>query len=79
MRPAGNWSACSSETPDVRITRLVLDNFGLFNGDRVGPLPAGLTVVHGPNEAGKSALRAFIRVVLFGFSGRNETAWNDYY
>ena len=29
-------------------------------------LSSGLTVIHGPNEAGKSAIRAFIRMILFG-------------
>jgi uncharacterized protein YhaN len=29
-------------------------------------LSSGLTVIHGPNEAGKSAIRALIRMVLFG-------------
>ena len=61
------------------ISRLNLDNFGPFNGDLIAPIPPGLTVVLGPNEAGKSALRAFIRVILFGFPTRAQSAWNDYY
>lgn len=44
-----------------------IDGFGLFHDARVDDLPPGLTVVAGPNEAGKSTLLAFLRGVLFGF------------
>ena len=63
----------------MRITRLEMDNFGPFNGRQVDGFSPGLTVVHGENEAGKSALRAFMRVVLFGFPRRRTEDHNDYY
>ena len=44
-----------------------IDGFGVFNDRRSQDLGPGLTVLHGPNEAGKSTLLAFIRGVLFGF------------
>jgi len=51
-----------------------IDGFGVFRDSRSPPLEPGLTVLHGPNEAGKSTLLAFIRGVLFGFpDGRSKT------
>jgi len=44
-----------------------IDGFGIFRDRRTEGLGHGLTVLHGPNEAGKSTLLAFIRGVLFGF------------
>jgi uncharacterized protein YhaN len=44
-----------------------IDGFGVFHDRRTEALGSGLTVLHGPNEAGKSTLLAFIRGVLFGF------------
>ena len=63
----------------MRITRLDMDNFGPFNGKQVDGFSPGLTVVRGENEAGKSALRAFMRVVLFGFPRRRTEDHDDYY
>ncbi len=39
----------------------------MFHDFQVEDLHEGLTVIHGPNEAGKSTLLAFVRGVLFGF------------
>ncbi len=55
----------------MRITGWNIDGFGLFNDAQVSQLPEGLTVVYGPNEAGKSTTLAFIRGVLFGFPTGN--------
>ncbi len=44
-----------------------IDGFGAFRDQRSPDLGDGLSVLHGPNEAGKSTLLAFIRGVLFGF------------
>jgi uncharacterized protein YhaN len=44
-----------------------IDGFGHFRDQRSPELGTGLSVLHGPNEAGKSTLLAFIRGVLFGF------------
>jgi uncharacterized protein YhaN len=45
--------------------------FGRFQDARVEELPAGMSVIHGPNEAGKSTLLAFLRGILFGFPKGN--------
>lgn len=43
-----------------------IDGFGAFRDEHAADLPPGLVVFHGPNEAGKSTLLAFLRAVLFG-------------
>ena len=63
----------------MRITKLEMDNFGPFNGHRVDGFSSGLNVVHGDNEAGKSALRALIRVILFGFPRARTTERTEYF
>lgn len=50
----------------MRITRILIDGFGQFHDTPLEPAP-GLTVIRGPNEAGKTTLLAFIRAILFGF------------
>lgn len=55
-----------------------IDGFGIFNDAVVEDLPGGLTIVSGPNEAGKSTLLAFLRGVLFGFpDGRSRARRHD--
>jgi uncharacterized protein YhaN len=53
----------------VRIDEIAVDGFGRLRGDRLEPA-AGLTLIRGANEAGKSTLLAFIRAILFGFETR---------
>ena len=55
----------------MRITGMNIENFGPFLERRFDDISPQLTIFHGPNEAGKSAIRAFIRMVLFGFLRRN--------
>lgn len=49
-----------------------IDGFGLLHDFRVDGLPNGLTVVLGPNEAGKTSLLGFIRGALFGYPDRRK-------
>lgn len=60
----------------MRLVELYVDGFGTLHDYHLGPseLAAGLTVIYGPNEAGKSTLLAFIRAILFGFRQRGEPA-----
>ncbi len=51
----------------MRLEEFHLDGFGRFHQQAIGPLHAPITVIYGPNEAGKSTLLAFVRAVLFGF------------
>jgi uncharacterized protein YhaN len=51
----------------VRIAGWRVEGFGLLADHDSGDLGAGLTILHGPNEAGKTTLLAFLRGVLFGF------------
>ena len=60
----------------LRIDSLRIHGFGHFSGYelKLGP---GLHLLHGPNEAGKSTLLAFLRGMLFGFDkrGRGESRY----
>lgn len=50
-----------------------VDGFGVLSNIRCDGLPDGLTVIHGPNEAGKSTLLRFLRRLLFGrWTGREK-------
>ena len=60
----------------MRLEELYLDGFGRFHEETIGPLSQHITVIYGPNEAGKSTLLAFIRALLFGFPQRRR---NEYY
>ncbi len=55
----------------MKITDLHIDGFGIFHEQSVADMAPGLTVFHGPNEAGKSTLLGFIRSLLFGFPRAN--------
>jgi len=68
----------------MRLTQISAAGFGQFNGAELKPAP-GLTVVRGPNEAGKTTFLAFTRAMLFGFesghypalSGGKRGGWLD--
>lgn len=53
----------------MRIEKLDIKGFGKFQ-NRVFLPDAGLNVIYGSNEAGKSTLQAFIRAMLFGMKSR---------
>ena len=59
----------------MRLSELYLDGFGHFHQQAIGPTAGAVTVLYGPNEAGKSTLLAFIRAILFGFP----RAYNNHY
>ena len=52
----------------MRIKDIQVDGFGVWNGLQLDDLPPGVSVVYGPNEAGKTTLMQFVRTVLYGFS-----------
>ncbi|MBT3381424.1 MAG: AAA family ATPase [Lentisphaerae bacterium] len=51
----------------MRFTGFTIDGFGVFYDQELRDLSPGLTVLTGPNEAGKSTSLAFFRQMLFGF------------
>lgn len=51
----------------MRMTDIQVERFGVWR-DLHLPLPqAGLNILYGPNEAGKSTLMRFVRAMLYGF------------
>ena len=60
----------------MRIRRLILERYGFFTGVQIAFAPdARLTVVYGPNEAGKSTTLAALGDFLFGFPLRTDFAY----
>ncbi|HEX7600370.1 MAG TPA: AAA family ATPase, partial [Polyangiaceae bacterium] len=51
----------------MRLRRVEAVRFGQLENESLGDLGDGLTVVFGPNEAGKSTYTALVRHVLYGF------------
>ncbi len=51
----------------MKFTGMHIDGFGIFHDFKFDDLSDGLTIIHGPNEAGKSTLLAFQNRILFGF------------
>jgi uncharacterized protein YhaN len=51
----------------MKITKLQIERFGVWQNYSQTLNPTGLTVFYGPNEAGKTTLLRFIRGVLYGF------------
>jgi uncharacterized protein YhaN len=57
----------------MKIQKIHIDGFGVWNDKDFGPLDPGLNVFYGPNEAGKSTLMGFIRSMFFGFEKRGSS------
>ena len=52
----------------MRIAEVHIDGFGTWKDLSLNDVSEGVTVVYGPNEAGKTTLMQFVRTVLYGFS-----------
>ena len=57
----------------MRITELVLKNFGKFTDKRIG-LTDGINIIYGENESGKSTLHTFLKSMLFGIERKRGRA-----
>ncbi|MDU4694701.1 MAG: AAA family ATPase [Paenibacillus sp.] len=57
----------------MKLERMQISGFGRLNGLDV-ELPGQVTVLYGPNEAGKSTLLGFVRAMLFGIPTRAQAA-----
>ena len=64
----------------MRIEKLIIEKFGVFDSRQFGPLTGKVNLLFGSNEAGKSTLAAFIRDIIFGFPTRTNrrSSENDY-
>ncbi len=60
----------------MKIKACEIKNFGKLC-DRTVNLSDGITVIRGGNESGKSTLSAFIKYVLYGFSGKGRDERNN--
>lgn len=57
----------------MQIRKIIIDGFGCFADKRITGLKAGINVIYGENESGKTTLLEFIRRILFGFPTRKES------
>lgn len=57
----------------MRIQQLEIDRFGVWEKVKFSFDDRGVSMLYGPNEAGKSTLMRFIRGVLYGFQRHDET------
>ena len=48
----------------MKIKEIYIEGFGHFHDYAIRDLSPGITIIKGPNEAGKSTLLAFIRRML---------------
>jgi len=51
----------------MKFDEMYIDGFGIFHDYHITNLTSGLTILFGPNEAGKSTLLSFQNRILFGF------------
>ncbi len=51
----------------MKITDILIEQFGSWNDLLLPVRKKGISLIHGPNEAGKSTLLRFIRGVLYGY------------
>ncbi|MBI5248534.1 MAG: AAA family ATPase, partial [Desulfomonile tiedjei] len=56
------------------IEEIFIDNFGAFSRLKIKGLGQRLTVIVGPNEAGKTTMMEFVRSVFFGFRKKGSGA-----
>ncbi len=52
----------------MNISDVEIEGFGVWRSLRLNGFSDRLTVIHGPNEAGKTTLLQFVRAMLYGFS-----------
>jgi len=52
----------------MNINRIEIEGFGVWSRLKLADLSSKLTLIHGPNEAGKSTLMQFVRSMLYGAS-----------
>ena len=58
----------------MRLTGIDIENFGPFANREISGMSGRLTLLNGPNEGGKSAIRAFLRSTLFGYVNKGDRA-----
>lgn len=57
----------------MRLTRIIAERFGSLRSATLGELGDGLTVVLGPNEAGKTSFTTLVRYVLYGYPTKRDS------
>ena len=61
----------------MRIIEIYMKHFGCFEEKRI-KFNAGMNIIYGENETGKSTIHAFIRAMLYGFPRRSARRMDEY-
>lgn len=59
----------------MKISEVHIDGFGTWKDLSLGEFGDGVTVIYGPNEAGKTTLMQFMRTMLYGFSPQRRSRY----
>jgi len=52
----------------MKVKDIQIDGFGVWSGLSVDSIPDTMTLIYGPNEAGKTTLMQFLRAMFYGFT-----------
>jgi len=52
----------------MKVKDIQIDGFGVWSNLSVDSIPDTMTLIYGPNEAGKTTLMQFLRAMLYGFT-----------
>ena len=52
----------------MKIKDIQVEGFGVWSGLSVDSVPESMTLIYGPNEAGKTTLMQFLRAMFYGFT-----------
>ncbi len=52
----------------MKVKDIQIDGFGVWSGLAVDSIPDTMTLIYGPNEAGKTTLMQFLRAMFYGFT-----------
>jgi len=59
----------------VKFNQLRIDGFGVWRDFSLDDLSEHVTLVYGPNEAGKTTLMQFVRAMLYGFNSEQRSKY----
>ncbi len=59
----------------MKITDVQIDGFGVWSDLKLNHMPESMSVLYGPNEAGKTTLLHFLRSVLYGYDAERRSRY----
>ena len=59
----------------MKITDVQIDGFGVWSDLKLNHMSESMSVLYGPNEAGKTTLLHFLRSVLYGYDAERRSRY----